>query len=822
MKLPYSWLKELVPQLPAAHTLEATFAQLGLPLEGIEPAPAPPAGVLMAAVTEAAPIPGTQLTRLSLNVGEHGPRTIASGAPNAVGMAAGTLVALVIPGTILGGMEYGVRMLQGVESWGMAASAKELGIGESSAGLLAFPANTAAPGTPIRDLWAKDQVLDIEITPNRADALSALGVARDVAAFLKLELREPSMGLSASGTGQIEVSLPPRAVTLERDPTRKLRSGSDHFSARTVSGVRNGPAPLWMQRRLTLCGLRPIDLIVDSSNYVMLELGQPTALYDRRDVTNDRIIVSFGLRQGERVKDLMGGEHQVGPEDLLILDGREREVGSVAEAFQSAQTPQEDGGVLGIAGIMGGDHGHVRPDTSDVVIESAHFDPVLLRRTATRLNLKTDAVYRYERGVDPLLSARGANRVAELLAQGGGAAEAGLTTVGTPDLPAEIQVTGEQVRGLLGMEIATEEMADILLRLGAAVRRVEDQLSVTPPSWRMDMVVWQDLAEEVARLHGYAELPETLPTVQVHPDNHGAGAASAARRSLKGALAGLGAQEVVTYTFTSDAEAELARSETPGVKLQNPLTADRTGLRTALYPSLLRAAQNRAKGERTLLFELGRVFPASGEAEKLGLLLRGPLAPANLQAGIAGDFAAFKGLAEALAAHQGAALEVRQLRGAAIPPALHPGIAGEVVWNGQAVGWLGALHPEIAQNVGLKGDTYLLEIALPLPAAEWSFRDPSRAPAAWRDLAVIAPQDVSYGEVAALLSQSAGALLESVEPFDVYVGEQIPEGQRSVAVRLIFRGEKTLSDGEVDPLMERLVGAVRSAGWSIRDKERQQ
>ncbi len=655
MKLPYSWLQELVPQLPPLATLEPTFAQIGLPLESIESAPTPAQGVLLAAVTEAAPIEGTQLTKLTLNVGEHGPRSIASGAPNAVNLPAGTMVALVIPGTRLGDTEYGVRTLQGVESWGMAASAKELSIGESSAGLLLFPAGTAEPGTPLRDLWPADDVLDIEITPNRADALSALGVARDLAAFLKLELKEPSQGLPASGKGQIEVSLPPRAVTLERDPAKKLHFGCDHFSARTVSGVSNGPSPLWMQRRLMLAGLRPIDLIVDASNYVMLELGQPTALYDRRDVAGDKILVSFGLRQGEHVKDLMGGEHQVGPEDLLILDGHERGVPSVAEAFQTAQTPQTDSGVLGIAGIVGGDHGRVRADTTEVVIESAHFDPVLLRRTATRLGLKTDAVYRYERGVDPLLSPRGANRVAELLSQAGGTAEGGLTVVGTPDLPADITLTGEQVRGLLGMNIDTAEMVDILTRLGAKVRQDGDSLTVTPPSWRVDMVVWQDLAEEVARLHGYAELPETLPTFSVHPDNHGAGRVSTARRSLKSALAGLGAQEVVTYTFTSDAEAENARTEKPSARLQNPLTAERTGLRTALYPSLLSAAQNRPKGERALLFEIGRIFPASGETEKLGLLLRGPLAPNTYQAGVAGSFAAFKGLVESLAAGQGAA-----------------------------------------------------------------------------------------------------------------------------------------------------------------------
>lgn len=819
MKLPHSWLQELVPALPPAPNLEPILAGMGLPLEGIEEVPAPPEGVLLAAVTAAEPIEGTALTKLSLDVGPHGNRTIASGASNAARLPAGTMVALVTPGTTLGGMEYGIRQMQGVESWGMAASAKELGIGESSAGLMLFPAGTAAPGTPMHGLWGADSVLDVEVTPNRADVLSALGLARDLAAFLNLDLVEPEAGPSPSGEGEIRVTLPPRGVTLERDPSRKIRFGCDHFAARTVNGLRNGPAPLWMQRRLTLAGMRPIDLIVDTSNYVMLELGQPTALYDRRDVTDSQIVVSFGLRQGETVRDLLGGEHTVGPEDLLIRDGREVTIPTVMEAFATAKEPKRGQGVLGIAGIMGGDHGHVRADTSDVVIESAHFDPVLLRRTSTRLGLKTDAVYRYERGVDPLLAPRGANRVAGLLAQyGGGEPWPGATVVGQPELPGPIEATGEQIRALLGMEVNTDEMADLLTRLGCRVEREGDLLTVTPPSWRVDLSIWQDLAEEVARLHGYAHLPETLPTLRVHESNLGAERASRERDTLRRALSGLGFQEVVTYTFTSDEEAEKARSERPGVRLRNPLTADRTGMRTALYPSLLRAAQAHPRGERVLLFEIGRIFPADGESERLGLLMRGPLAPGTYVPGVAGTFGAFKGLVDAFAASLGAEFESRQLRGDVVPPALHPGIAGEVVWNGQAVGWLGALHPEIAGEFSLKGDTFLLEAALPLPGRTWSFRDPSRAPAAWRDLAVIAPQEVSYGEMAALLRREAGELLESVEPFDVYVGAPIPEGQRSVAVRLVFRGQRTLTDAEVDPIMDRLIGAVRDQGWGIREK----
>ncbi|WP_221091382.1 phenylalanine--tRNA ligase subunit beta [Deinococcus aquaedulcis] len=818
MKIPYSWLKELIPALPPVAELEPVFAQLGLPLEGVEEVPAPPEGVLLVTVTKAEPMPGTQLTRLMLDTGANGERTIASGAPNAVGLPAGTMLALVSPGTALGGMTYGVRELQGVESWGMAASAKELGVGESSAGLMLFPAGTAAPGTPMRELWAADQVLDVEVTPNRADVLSALGLARDLAAFLKLDLKAPPAGPEASGEGEIRVSLPDKGRVIERDPTQKLRFGCDHFVARTVGGLRNGPAPLWMQRRVTLSGMRSIDLIVDTSNYVMLELGQPTALYDRRDVGDDQILVSFGRRQGETVRDLMGGEHTVGPEDLLILDGQERPISSVAEAFAQAGQPQPGQGVLGIAGIVGGDHGHVRADTTDVVIESAHFDPVLLRRTSTRLGLKTDAVYRYERGVDPLLPPRAAARLVGLLAEAGGTVHPGATVVGQPDVPGPIEATGEQIRALLGMTVDTAEMRDILTRLGCGVEGEGDALRVQPPSWRVDLNIWQDLAEEVARLHGYAHLPERLPTLRVHESNIGAEKEGVARTTLRRTLAGLGFQEVVTYTFTSDDEAGKARSERPGVRLRNPLTADRTGLRTALYPSLLKAAGMHASGERTLLFELGRIFPASGEAERLGLLMRGPLAPETHEDAVAGDFRAFKGLVESLAATLGAALEVRQLRGDAVPAALHPGIAGEVVWNGQPVGWLGALHPEIAPNFGLKGETFLLEVALPLPGREWAFRDPSRAPAAWRDLAVIAPQGVSYGEVAAVLEREGGDLLQSVEPFDVFVGEQIGAGNRSVAVRLTYRGDRTLTEEEIDAVFQRQIAAVKAQGWSIREK----
>lgn len=833
MKIPYSWLKKFVPALPPVHELEPLFAQLGLPLEDVVHVAAPPAGVILVSVQSVAPIPDTKLTKIVFDAGQHGEKTIASGAENAAQLSAGMMLALVTPETTLGGVTYGVRKMQGVESWGMAASEKELGLGEGNAGILVFPAQTAAAGTPLAQLWPADDVLDIEVTPNRADVLSALGLARDVAAFLKTELVETGTDESTNKTneteGQIRVSLPERGITLERDPSRSVRVGCDHFVARAVDNVQNGPAPLWMQRRLILAGLRSIDLVVDVSNYVMLELGQPTALYNRKDVQNDHIMVTFGLRQGELVKDLFGQTHTLKGEDLLILDGHENEIPSVAEALQTNE-PQLTRGVLGVAGVVGGDHGRIGEETRDVVIESAHFDPVLLRRTSTRLGLKTDAVYRFERGVDPLLAPKAADRVAYLLAEhGGGTPETGSTRVGTPKVPETITVTGQQIRALLGMEVATEEMIDILQRLGCVVESCEVEscemetspeptLLVTPPSWRVDMNIWQDLAEEVARLHGFVHLPETLPTLRVHESNLTAGQASEERSLLRQTLSGLGFQEVVTYTFTSDEEAEQARSERPSVRLQNPMTKDRTGMRTALYPSLLKTAQHHPKGERALLFEIGQIFPTSGEAERLSMLMRGDFAPTTYQAGIKGNFSVFKGLIESFAARIGAHLEVRQLRGECVPAALHPGIAGEVVWNNQAIGWMGAVHPEVAATFKLKGDTFVFEAALPLPAHEWAFADPSRAPAALRDLAVVTPKDVSYGEIAELLQEAGTPLLQQIEPFDMYTGEQIGEGNRSIAVRMVYRAEKTLTDAEVEPVFTAQIAAVKRAGWSIRER----
>lgn len=841
MRVPYSWLLELVPGLPEARDLEPVLAKLGLPVGEIVSLPAPPPGVVLGFVRGAEPIPGSELTALEVDIGER-TITVVSGAENA---RAGIGVALALPGARLPasqsvdtdglGFEVGRRVIQGVESYGFACSPKELAIGEYGGGLLELPIDGTPPGTELETLWPEDEVLDVEVTPNRADALSVLGLARDLAAALGLAVGLPSSGLVATHRPDFPV-----AVSV-------LEPGCDRFVARLARNVSVAPSPAWLQRRLMLCGLRPINNLVDASNYIMLELGQPTAAYDLKDLPGGEITVR-AAGAGETVETLDGVERTLTADDLVIATGS-----------------GEESRVIGVAGVIGAMYSSITSSTRDVVLEAAHFDPVRLRLTARRLGLSTDAVYRFERCVDPNLPVWAANRYMELIAQiAGGEVEPGLFEVGHEQPRLEIAFRSWRVNELLGTEYESDAMRSALERLGCEVevpgvkvfagtppnartlekdrqfsgksfgeiikeyRKLVDNLgrevsfdwTVRPPTARVDLLIEEDLIEEVARILGYDAIPETLPVLGGGEDDRALGSAMRAKRHLKDVFAGLGFQEAVTYTFTSPLEAERARAASPRLLLRNPQSSERTGLRTALYPSLLGVARtNRALGS-LLLFEIGRVFPSPElEEERLGLLLSGAYALpgwGGAGSGLGGGFFALKGLLEAAAARLGDKLEVRRL--AEAPLHLHPGIAGELVWNGFTVGEIGALHPGVAADLELPNDTVVAELQLPLPGRPWSFIDPSRHPAARRDLAVIAPRDVPYANLAALVSEGAGLLLEGIEPFDVYSGPQVGAGQRSVAMHLAFRAPgRTLTDAEVDGAMEDVIAAVRGAGYAIRD-----
>jgi phenylalanyl-tRNA synthetase beta subunit len=868
MNIPYSWLVELLPDLPAAiqddpRNLEPILAMLGTGVEDITEFPAPPQGVVFGVVQTCESIPDTHLFKLEVNVGLEGVQQIVTGAPNA---RAGIGVAVAPPGATIQGVKLEARAIQGVTSWGMVCSPKELGIGEYGAGILELPVSEAAPGTQLSSIWAADSVLDVEVTPNRADALSVLGVARDLAAKLNLELKPPSRGLeSAQDDGfpvQVEIA---------------ASHGCDRFVARMARGVKNGPSPAWVQRRLTLCGMRPINALVDASNYVMMELGQPSAAYDARDLPEHKIVVRDAL-EGEHVVGLDGKEYVCTPADLLVTTP----VGGESKA-------------IGIGSMLGAQYSSIQPDTQDVILEVAHWDPVRMRLTGRRLDIATDALYRYERGVDVNLPVWAADRYMQLVLEAcGGEVVPGHRDVGGAKDWNEITLRPWYVNDFLGTDYEYDEMKAALERLGFEVsleqsadvyplnqgvlnlssrtavlrdttfvpiaqqlelsqsneeiqRLLEEnnkQLSeiqtllersqttfekssnvntlqlhwrVRCPTWRVNMDLEEDLIEEIARVLGYDAIPTTVPNFRVNDLTRTASKDYDRTRGIKDVFVGLGFQEVLAYSFTSLAEAARTRVLTPTVELRNPQSAERTHMRSSLVSGMLGIAQtNRAAGN-VMLVEVGRVFPSpEKEEERLGLLMMGDLAAKTWQPAVKGGFYAFKGLLEAAAARLGG--DVRMERLEDVPAFLHPGIAGSVVWNGQVLGVIGALHPSVAKDLELPGDVMLAELTLPLPERAWAFSDPSRQPAALRDLAIIAPKSLAYSRLEAIARSAAGEFLERVDVFDVFESERIGAGKRSVAITLTWRAQdRTLTDAEVGAAFEAVIAAMRAEGLEIRD-----
>ncbi len=859
MKVPYSWLVELLPELPMKinhdpHRLEPIMAMLGTGIEEIIEVPAPPPGVIFGVVLECEAIPETHLSKLQVDVGLEAKQQIVTGATNA---RAGLGVAVAPPGTTILGKQLEERAVQGFNSWGMLCSPKELGIGEYGGGILELPANDAKPGAALEGIWAKDFVFDIEVTPNRADALSVLGVARDIAAFLKLELKEPSKGLVSSADANFSVKL---ALDAKRD--------ADRFVARMIKGSSVQPSPAWLQRRVTLAGMRSINNIVDASNYVMLEIGQPTAAYDARDIPNLELHIR-DAKPGEQVLGLDGNEYTCDERDLLV-----------ATPINGQSVP------VGIGGILGAKYSSINNGTTDVILEAAHWDAVRLRLTGRRLGLATDALYHFERGVDPNIGVWAADRFMEIVqATGGGEVVPGHADLGGAQERSEIEIHPIQVNSYLGTDYEYEDMKSALERLGfevaevpqshirlggssqvgfgllidqnawsqkdveeikAMIKQTNDHIDqvhaslledvkesgqnhqvwqntwlVKPPTWRVNMDIGEDLIEEIARMLGYDSIPNTLPNFHVNDLTRVASKPYDRTRELKSALVGLGFQEIVTYSFTNPDEMRVMHLPEPMLELRNAPSSERTHLRPCMIGSLLNAAKVNKNAGNVLLFDVGRVFPMVDlEEERLGALLMGDFAPKIWGDSVAGGFYTFKGLLEAMAAKLGDKLTVVPIEDHVPhkPECLHPGIAGAVLYNGSFVGIIGAIHPSVAAALELPSNLIIAEIRLPLPSRAWAFSDPSRQPAALRDLAIIADKSVPYSKLEAIAKQAAGEYLEHIAPFDIFEGEKIGAGKRSVALTMRWRAaDRTLNDEEVGAAFQSVIAAMRAAGLEIRD-----
>ncbi|SDF08357.1 phenylalanyl-tRNA synthetase beta subunit [Thermus arciformis] len=786
MRVPFSWLKQYVPELESPEVLEERLAGLGFETDRMERLFRIPQGVVFARVLEAHPIPGTRLKRLVLEA--EGVVEVVSGAENA---RKGIGVALALPGTELPGLgqKVGERVIQGVRSFGMALSPKELGVGEYGGGLLELPEDALPPGTPLAEAWPEEVVLDLEVTPNRPDALGLLGLARDLHA-LGYALVEPEAALRAE-------ALPlPFALRVE-DP-----EGAPHFTLAYAFGLKVGPSPLWMQRALFAAGMRPISNVVDVTNYVMLERAQPMHAFDLRFL-GEGILVRRA-RPGERLRTLDGVERTLSPEDLVIAGWRGE------ESFP-----------LGLAGVMGGAESEVREDTEAIALEVACFDPVSIRKTARRHGLRTEASHRFERGVDPLGQLPAQRRALSLLQALAGARVAQeILEEGRPKPPEPIPFRPHYANRLLGTAYPEAEQVAILKRLGCRVEGEGPAYWVTPPSHRLDLRLEEDLVEEVARIQGYETIPLDLPAFFPAPDNRGVEGPYRRERALKELLAGLGFQEVYTYSFADPQEAPLFRLPPYPLRLQNPLAPEKAALRTHLFPGLVRVLKENLdldRPERALLFEVGRVYGVEGDrvAERTHLagLLFGEGVGLPWEKEALGGFFLLKGHLEALLARLGLSLEVE-----AHPyPFLHPGVSGRVRVGGEERGFLGELHPEIARALELPR-VWLFELRLPLPEAPFRFQDPSRYPPAFRDLAVVVPEATPYGEVERLLREAAGPHLESLELFDLYQGPPLKPGEKSLAFHLRFRHpERTLRDEEVEAAMAQVVAALKARGFGLRE-----
>ncbi|MFE1799546.1 phenylalanine--tRNA ligase subunit beta [Streptomyces sp. NPDC059517] len=832
MRVPLSWLREYV-DLPATETgrdVQAKLVSAGLEVERVEQLGAGLKGPLVVGkVLTIEELEGFKkpIRFCTVDVGAANgtgePQEIVCGARN---FAVGDKVVVVLPGAVLpGDFAIAARKTYGKTSHGMICSGDELGMGDDgSGGIIVLPPEHEVGTDAIELLELVDEVLDIAVTPDRGYALSMRGVAREAATAYGLDLRDPAL-LDVPG---------PNAFGYPVQVADPL--GCDRFTARTVTGLSpEANSPIWLTRRLQKAGMRPISLAVDITNYVMLELGQPLHAYDR-----SRIQGAIGVRraeQGEKLVTLDGAKRTLDAGDLVITDDR---------------------GPIGLAGVMGGANTEIddtEGTTTEVVVEAAHFDPISIARTARRHKLASEASKRFERGVDPEAAAAAAQRTVDLLVLlAGGTADAGVTQVISPSAPHTITIPANHPDKVAGVDYGRETVVRRLQQVGCDVYG-QDELIVTVPSWRPDLTDPNDLAEEVIRLEGYENLPSTLPKP---PAGLGLTDRQRLHRRVGRALAGAGYVEALNYPFIGTEVLDQLGLEADDprrtvVTLANPLSDEEPAMRTTLLPGLLGALRrNDGRGSHDLaLFETGLVFRPTGQehrAERLPVdrrptdeeiagidsaLPRQPrraavvLAGAREQAGWWGkgrpaDWADAVEAARTVAREAGVELTVRGDRHAP----WHPGrcAALYVTVNGEEtlVGHAGELHPRVVKALHLPERSCAMEIELDLleQAGEGVPAAPriSAFPVATQDVALVVARDVPAADVEAALREGAGELLESVRLFDVYEGEQLGEGRKSLAYALRFRaGDRTLTVDEASAARDSAVAlAGERAGAVLR------
>jgi phenylalanyl-tRNA synthetase beta chain len=787
MRVSLAWLNEWIDSGWGATMLASRLTMAGIEVESVEPAAAEFNGVVVGEVLSVARHPSAdKLTVCQVSDG-RATLQIVCGAGN---VRAGLKTALALEGaTLAGGLVIRNARLRGIESAGMLCSAHELGLYEEQEGILELP-STLATGASLRELLLlDDSILTLNVTPNRGDVLSMIGVAREVSAIAGKNLTPP-------------VIEPVAAATRAKFPVRLAAPAAcPRFASRVIQDL--DPAartPVWLTERLRRAGMRPVNPIVDVTNYVMLELGQPMHAYDLRR-----------LGSYIEVRDARPGER------LMLLDGREIAIEPGTLVIADAVAP------VGLAGIMGGEKSGIAADTADVFLEVAFFAPEAIIGRARRYGMITDASQRFERGVDPRGQERALERATQLLIEvAGGRPGPAVLTQDEAHQPPRPSVTlrPERVASLLGVQIPRTEIDDILRRLGMQVAGAGDVLSVIPPSHRFDITIEQDLIEEIGRIFGYDSIPRSDSKMAQRPQP--ATEQAVTRERLRLLLVDRGYQETITYGFVDARLQRMLFPKRTALALTNPISAELGEMRLSLWPGLIEALRFnlRRQHERVRLFEVGTRFKIEGgrlnESQGIAGVITGSVLPEQWGTGKRNvDFYDLKSDVEALFALTGRSAAISYM--AEAHDALHPGRSAAIYQRRTRVGWLGQLRPEIARALDIRDAPWIFELAIdPSFRSEVPvFTDISKYPALRRDLAVVVDEATTLDELRKSVNLAAKGLLRELHVFDVYRGKGIEPGRKSIALGLILQEtSRTLTDREADAVIaaviERVQGDLRA------------
>ncbi|MBF0501398.1 MAG: phenylalanine--tRNA ligase subunit beta [Candidatus Riflebacteria bacterium] len=782
MKILLSWLRDYLDiQMPPEKIAES-LNMAGIEVEALHQLGKDIKGVVTGRILSREPHPNAEKLSLCLvDVGEPVSLSIVCGADN---MKSGDIVPVAKIGASLpGGIEIRRAKIRGSESFGMMCSKRELGLSEDHSGLYILPADTPIGIDALKLLGLDDTVFDISITPNRGDALSHLGIARELSAIFNLPLHRKALDES-HGDGEVSALT---SVTMDAPQM------CHRYGARIVEGVKIAPSPRWLCERLEKIGVRPINNVVDVTNYVMMDIGHPMHAFDLKKLDDGRIVVRMA-KPGEKIKTLDGNQHGLESTMLVIADAKQP---------------------VAIAGVMGGENSEVDDSTTSVLLEAAWFDPVIVRKTAKTFGMMSESSYRFERGTNIDNVPIALNKaVSMILETAGGKAKAGMIDAyPVPHHVKKIVVRPRRVSQVLGVSFKPEQIETILNRLKFEVEREGETILVGIPPFRHDLEQEVDFIEEIARIYGYDNLPTTLPSIMAPPRK--SSPITAIQNRLRDHLVSLGYHQLITYSFISG-DIPVQMQEGLPLTLKNPISEEQGVLRTTLMWGMYDALRRNILADEYDLrfFEMGRVFQRNGEntvePDRLSIGISGRANPRDWRrCNEAHDLYELKGLLEGIGRLNGHVLEFRN----SSRDVFHPSRQMEVRVGGFLIGCLGQIHPRFLDNKKMPAHIYLAEIDLSgfagLSSQTPRMKPISEFPAVQRDLALVLPIETVCEDVRQALVTEGGTLLESCALFDVYQGKGIDPGSRSLAFSLVFRaGERTLTEADVQPRIEAMTAVI--------------